>query len=167
MIKYPASVSAHSVNGSPGMRHGLNRLNHGQHTCPVVHICFNKGNLADVIYNYIESKIITFLFFNNLPDVPKGYNFDFVNADALLNLLSVKNNQIVTPSGMRYKVLALDSNSMQMTLNVVKKIRDLVKEGAVVVGPKPTGTPSLSDDKVAFNAIVNELWGVGNSVQTI
>ena len=123
--------------------------------------------VADVIYYYGEDNNITFLFFNNLPDVPKGYNFDFVNADALLNLLSVKNNQIVTPSGMRYKVLALDSNSMQMTLNVVKKIRDLVKAGAVVVGPKPTGTPSLSDDKVAFNAIVNELWGVGNSVKTI
>ena len=123
--------------------------------------------VADVIYFYGEDNNITALFGDKLPDVPKGYNFDFVNADALLNLLSVKNNQIVTQTGMRYKVLALDANSMQMRLEVVKKIRDLVKDGAVVVGPKPTGTPSLSDDKVAFNAIVNELWGDENSVKTV
>ena len=123
--------------------------------------------IADVIYYYGEDNNITALFRNKLPDVPKGYNFDFVNADALLNLLLVKNNQIVTPSGMHYNVLALDSNSMQMRLAVVKKISDLVKAGAVVVGPKPTGSPSLSDDKVAFDAIVNELWGTENSVKTI
>ena len=122
--------------------------------------------VADIIYYYGEDNNITALFGNKLPDVPKGYNFDFVNADALLNLLSVKNKQIVTPSGMQYNLLALDSNSMQMRLEVVKKIRDLVKAGAVIVGPKPTGTPSLSDDKAAFDAIVNELWGDENSVKT-
>jgi len=123
--------------------------------------------VADVIYYYGEDNNITSLFRNNLPDIPKGYNFDFVNADALLHLLSVKNNQIVTPSGMNYKVLALDSNSMQMSLNVLKKIKELVKAGAVVVGPKPTGSPSLSDDKVVFNAIVKELWGKDNNVMTV
>jgi hypothetical protein len=123
--------------------------------------------VADVIYYYGEDNNITSLFKYKLPDVPKGYNFDFVNADALLNLLSVKNNQIVTPRGMYYKLLALDSNSMQMRLAVLKKISDLVKSGAVVVGPKPTGSPSLGDDKVAFNSLVNELWGTDNSVKTI
>jgi ribosomal protein L30E len=124
-------------------------------------------SVADVIYYYGEDNNITALFRNKLPDVPKGYNFDFVNADALLNLLSVKNNQIVTPSGMHYKLLALDSNSMQMRLKVLRKISELVKAGAVVVGHKPTGTPSFSDDKIVFNAIVNELWGAENSMKTI
>ncbi|MDP3002452.1 MAG: glycosyl hydrolase, partial [Bacteroidales bacterium] len=123
--------------------------------------------VADVIYYYGEDNNITALFGNKLPDVPSSYNYDFVNADALVNVLSVNKGQIITPSGMSYRVLALDSNSMQMTLKVVKKISDLVKAGAVVVGPKPTGTPSLSDDNAAFNAIVNELWGVENSVKTI
>jgi hypothetical protein len=123
--------------------------------------------VADIIYYYGEDNNITSLFKSKLPDIPEGYNFDFVNADALLNLLSVNNNQIVTPSGMHYLLLALDSNSMQMTLRVVTKIRDLVKAGAVIIGPKPTGTPSLSDDKDAFNAIVNELWGGENSAKTI
>ncbi len=122
--------------------------------------------VADIIYYYGEDNNITALFGTKLPDVPEGYDFDFVNADALLNVLSVNNKQIITSGGMRYKVLALDPNSVHMTLKVIKKIRDLVKAGAVVVGPKPTGTPSLSDDKTEYNTIVNELWGAGNSVKT-
>lgn len=122
--------------------------------------------VADVIYYYGEDNNITALFENKLPDVPEGYNYDFVNADALLNILVVNNNQIITPSGMHYRILALDSNSTQMTIKVLSKIRELVKAGAVVVGPKPIGTPSLSNDKTAFNTIVNELWGGDNSVKT-
>jgi len=123
--------------------------------------------IADVIYFYGEDNNITALFRNKAPDVPTGYNFDYVNADALLNLLSVKNNQLVTPSGMHYKVLALDSNSMQMRLKVLTKIKDLVNAGAIVVGPKPIGSPSLGDDKGAFNKLVNELWGAPNTVKSV
>ncbi|MFM2368547.1 MAG: hypothetical protein RL619_847, partial [Bacteroidota bacterium] len=123
--------------------------------------------VADVIYYYGEDNNITSLFGKKQPNIPVGYNYDFVNADALLNLLFVKNGQIVTPSGMHYKVLALDANSQQMTLKVANKISELVKAGAVVVGPKPIGTPSLNDDKTAFNTIVDELWGADNTVKSI
>ncbi|KIA86520.1 glycosyl hydrolase [Flavobacterium sp. AED] len=123
--------------------------------------------VADVIYYYGEDNNITSLFGKKQPNIPAGYNYDFVNADALLNLLSVKNGQIVTPSGMHYKVLALDANSQQMTLKVANKISDLVKAGAIVVGPKPIGTPSLTDDLTTFNTVVNELWGADNTVKSI
>ncbi len=123
--------------------------------------------VADVIYYYGEDNNITALFGNKLPDVPEGYNYDFVNSDALLNLLSVNSKQIVTPGGMRYKVLALDSNSIQMTLKVAEKISELVKAGGIVVGPKPTGSPGLSDDKAAFEKIVNELWDADSGVKNI
>jgi hypothetical protein len=123
--------------------------------------------VADVIYYYGEDNNITSLFGKKQPNIPVGYNYDFVNADALLNLLSVKNGQIVTPSGMHYKVLALDANSRQMTLKVANKISELVKAGAIVVGPKPIGTPSLTDDLITFNTVVNELWGADNTVKSI
>ncbi|MFV8341020.1 glycosyl hydrolase [Flavobacterium sp. XS2P39] len=123
--------------------------------------------VADIIYYYGEDNNITSLFGKKQPNIPVGYNYDFVNADALLNVLSVKDGQIVTPSGMHYKVLALDANSQQMTLKVAVKISELVKAGATVVGPKPIGTPSLNDDQAAFNSIVSELWGADNTVKSI
>jgi hypothetical protein len=114
--------------------------------------------IADVAYFYGEDNNITALFRNKLPDVPDGFNYDFVNADALKNVLSVENGQITTPSGMHYHILALDSNSQQMSLPILRKIYDMVKAGALVVGPKPTGTPSMSDDKAEFKTIADELW---------
>lgn len=123
--------------------------------------------VADVIYFYGEDNNITSLFMKKLPEVPEGYNYDFVNADALLNVLSVSNGQIVTPSGMQYKVLALDKNSQQMTLKVAQKIKELVEAGAIVVGPKPINTPSLTDDKAVFTTLINELWGAENTVKNI
>jgi hypothetical protein len=93
--------------------------------------------VADVIYYYGEDSNITALFGAKLPDIPAGYNFDFVNADALKNRLSVADGKITTATGMSYSVLALDPNSQNMSLAVLRKIRDLVNAGAVVVGPKP------------------------------
>lgn len=114
--------------------------------------------IADIAYFYGEDNNITGLFGEKLPDIPEGYNYDFVNADALVNMLSVANGSIITPGGMNYKVLVLDPNSRYMTLNVLRKIRDLVKSGAIVIGEKPVDTPSYSDKKDEFESIIKELW---------
>jgi hypothetical protein len=116
---------------------------------------------ADVIYYYGEDNNIVALFHNKLPDVPPGYNYDFTNADALVNVLSVKKGNIVTPSGMNYRVLALDPNSKYMSLPVLHKISNMVKAGAIVIGDKPLSSPSLSDDQAEFQTIANQLWGAG------
>jgi hypothetical protein len=118
--------------------------------------------LADIIYYYGEDNNITALFGDKLPDIPEGYNYDFVNADALVNVLSVKNGQIITPSGMSYQLLALDPNSQHMSLPVLRKILKLVNSGAIVVGPEPIGSPSLSDDQDEFQAIAKQLWITGD-----
>jgi hypothetical protein len=117
--------------------------------------------VADILYYYGEDSNITALFLAKLPDIPAGYNFDFVNADALENRLSVADGKITTATGMSYRVLALDPNSQHMSLAVLRKIRDLVKAGAVVVGPKPMESPSLADDQAEFRAIAGQLWGSG------
>jgi len=93
--------------------------------------------VADVAYYYGEDTNVTALFRDKAPPVPAGYNFDYVNADALVHLLSVVGGQLATPSGMRYRVLALDPNSRHMSLPVLRKIRELVAAGAGVAGPKP------------------------------
>ncbi len=114
--------------------------------------------IADVLYVYGEGTNITALFGNQLPPVPESYNFDFLNAGAVPNVLSVKDGNITTKSGMNYRILALDPSTQYMTLPVLRKIRDLVNAGALVVGPKPINTPSLSDDQAEFKTIADELW---------
>jgi hypothetical protein len=117
---------------------------------------------ADILYYYGEDSNITALFANNPPAIPAGYNFDYINAHALKNLVSAKDGALTTPSGMRYRLLALDPNSRHMSLPVLRKIRDLVNAGATVVGPKPLESPSLADDQSEFQAIADRLWNAAN-----
>ena len=127
-----------------------------------------KGKfVADVAYLYGESHNITELFGNELPDVPAGYEYDFVNADALLNALKINNGKITSPGGAAYKLLVLDESTTEMTLPVLQRIKELVSAGAVVSGNKPVGTPSLKDDAAQFNALTNELWPIENGINTV
>ena len=38
---------------------------------------------ADLLYFYGEDSNLTAIFANKAPDVPAGYGFDYINADAL------------------------------------------------------------------------------------
>jgi hypothetical protein len=118
--------------------------------------------VADVVYFYGEDTNLTDLSLHQNPDMPDGYNWDYINSDALVNVLTFKDGALATPSGMRYRVLALDPHARQMSLPVLHKIRDLVMEGAVVCGAKPASDPSLADDKNEFRQIADQLWGSGD-----
>lgn len=114
--------------------------------------------VADVIYYYGEDNNITALFGSKLPDIPEGYNYDFANSDVILNALTFENGLYHTPGGATYRLLVLDPNSQHMPLPVLLKIKSMVERGAVVCGPKPADSPSLSDDQAEFQTIVNQLW---------
>ncbi|MBS1600773.1 MAG: discoidin domain-containing protein [Bacteroidetes bacterium] len=122
--------------------------------------------VADIVYYYGEDNNITSLFGKKLPEIPEGYNYDFINSDALINLLSVRDGKLVTPSGMSYRVLVLDSNAVKMSLPVLRKINMLVKAGATVTGIKPMATPSLADDQNEFKKLVSEIWSSSNAKVT-
>ena len=116
---------------------------------------------ADLCYFEGESVPVMLAREKLSPAVPKGYDYDTCNADALLNLMEVKDGRITTPSGMSYRVLVLPPQD-RMTLPVLKKIAKLVQEGAVVYGPKPSRSPSLSgypalDQELA--QLAAEVWG--------
>ncbi|HLO59137.1 MAG TPA: glycosyl hydrolase [Bacteroidales bacterium] len=122
--------------------------------------------VADLAYYYGEDNNITALYANKLPAIPEGYNYNFVNSDVVLNKLQVKKGMIVTATGMEYKMLVLDSNAIYMTLPVLKKIGDMVNAGAVIAGPKPVASPSLSDDEKEFKILADELWAGGNGINS-
>jgi hypothetical protein len=122
---------------------------------------------ADFIYFYGEDSNLTAIFDQKAPDVPAGFGFDYVNADALIHELSVSGGRIATPSGMTYRVLGLDPYSQHMSLPVLRAIHKLVADGAVVAGPKPTDDPSLSDDQLEFNLLNQDLFGDGTGVHHV
>jgi hypothetical protein len=122
---------------------------------------------ADLIYFYGEDSNLTAIFDKKSPNVPEGYGFDYVNADALIHALSVSNGRITTTGGMSYRVLGLDRYSRHMSLPVLRAIHKLVSDGAIVAGPMPMDDPSLSDDHAEFNHLRGELFGDGTGVHSV
>jgi len=77
------------------------------------------------------------------PAPPQGYDYDFVDAGTVLKL-SVKDGQLVLPSGMTYRALVLlPGQGMRPAL--ARKLNELIEAGAPVVGPRPTHSPSLEN----------------------
>jgi hypothetical protein len=122
---------------------------------------------ADLLYFYGEDSNLTAIFGHKSPDVPAGYGFDYINADALLHELAVSNGSITTKSGMSYRVLGLDPYSAHMSLPVLRAIHRLVEDGAAVAGPKPADDPSLSDDQAEFRKLNDELFGDGSGTHAV
>ncbi len=96
------------------------------------------------------------------PTPPAGFDYDFINADVLLHRMSVApDGRLVLPDGMSYRVLVLPQTD-KMRPELLRKIQELVRGGATVIGPKPMRSPSLAgyptcDDQVRrFGA---EVWG--------
>lgn len=122
-----------------------------------------QGNfVADIAYYLGEGIPSSVPYWKKIkPEPPAGYDYDFLGTDILLEDATVNDGKLVLKSGMSYSVLVLPETH-EMTLPVLKKIKELVSQGATVVGPKPIRSPSLAgypwvDQEVAFMA--NELWG--------
>jgi hypothetical protein len=115
-------------------------------------------SVADIAWLYGEDTNVAALFHARAPAVPEGYSYDFINRYALLNELTVKDGVLVTRAGMTYRVLVLDASTQRISVPVLRKLRDLVTAGAIVVGTKPVATPSLADDPNDFRALVTQLW---------
>jgi hypothetical protein len=96
------------------------------------------------------------------PSLPPGYDYDAVNADVLLHGASVKNGRLTLASGANYAMLILRPDSANMTPGLLECLRQLVQDGAVIIGPRPQNSPSLDDypkcDKQVKN-LARQLWG--------
>ena len=98
------------------------------------------------------------------PELPRGYDGDTCGQGELLTRLSVKDGRLVTPEGLSYRVLVLPELPTMLPA-VARKIRDLVHDGAIVIGPRPMRSPSLEgypdcDREVA--QIADEVWGASD-----
>ncbi|MCF0160588.1 MAG: glycoside hydrolase, partial [Bacteroidaceae bacterium] len=115
-------------------------------------------NLADVLVYYGEDDNITSLYGGGAPSVPAGYQFDYCSANAL-GLMTFKEGKITSSaSGTAYQLLWLDKNVDYMSLDVLKKIAELAKAGALIGGEKPKHPYSLTESQQEFDALVAEIW---------
>ena len=89
-----------------------------------------------------------------------GYTYDAVGGDTFATA-TVKDGRIIFPSGASYRLLVLPEVP-GMSLARLAKIRELIRAGAHVVGPRPTTTLGLSGRPAAqgqLEAMANEVWG--------
>lgn len=95
------------------------------------------------------------------PALPQGYSFDYINAEVIQNRISVKGGKIVLPDGLSYSILVLPKIET-MRPELLKKIKELIEQGAVVLGPKPNYSPSMQGFPKADSALrkmAAEIWG--------
>lgn len=95
------------------------------------------------------------------PALPVGYQFDYMNAEVIEKYMTVKDGLITLPHGTQYKILVLPKLET-MRPELLAKIKQLVNDGAVVMGPAPKRSPSLQNQPKADQQIqemAKELWG--------
>lgn len=123
-------------------------------------------NVADLAYFYGEEAPITALnAVTPLSDVPPGWGWDYINAPALSDAVTVEHGVIVAKGGARYKALYLGGTSSRMTLPTLRRIAALVEAGATVIGKPPRSSPSLADDAGTFAKLVTRLWSGGQETR--
>lgn len=89
-------------------------------------------NVADILYYYGEDDVVTSLFAHRHPEIPACYNYDYLNKEALLNLISYDGQHFVTPSGNQYQVLIIDKNCIHVSAEVQQKLDALKRQGAPI-----------------------------------
>ncbi|MBP7504022.1 MAG: hypothetical protein KA780_01160, partial [Prolixibacteraceae bacterium] len=100
------------------------------------------------------------------PPLPVGYQFDYMNAEVIEKFMTVKNGLITLPHGTQYRILVLPKLET-MRPELLAKIRDLVRDGAVILGPAPLRSPSLQNQPAAdadVQKMAAELWGAVDGV---
>jgi alpha-L-rhamnosidase len=95
------------------------------------------------------------------PEIPKGYSYDYINAEVLKNRTKVKDGKLVLPDGMSYRVLVLPQLET-MRPELLRKITELVAAGATILGPAPKRSPSLENfpaGDAEVKQLATTLWG--------
>lgn len=99
------------------------------------------------------------------PPLPAGYDFDYINAEALMRRAEVRDGRLAMPDGPSYALLVLPPQDT-MRPETLRRIRDLVAQGAAIYGSPPARSPSMKnypacDAEVA--RLAAEIWGESRS----
>jgi hypothetical protein len=126
-----------------------------------------KGRfVADVLYSCGENSPNKGLELQGRLDLPDGYDYDVADPQSLYENVKVINGKLVRLDGGSYRMLVLPDGET-MTLPMIRRIREFVQAGAVVVGPKPLRSPSETGQPAVdseVRKIADELWDGGKVI---
>ena len=118
--------------------------------------------VADACYYYGDNvPNFTQLKSSDPARVLPRYDYDVINEEVLLNRMQVRDGRLVLPDGMSYRVMVLPGHQI-ISLEALRKLAQLVKEGATIIGPKPVSVTGLKDYPscdVELAELANQLWG--------
>lgn len=102
------------------------------------------------------------------PALPRGYQFDYINGEVIRDRMSIRDGLWTLPHGTQYRILVLPKLET-MRPELLERIKALVAEGGVILGPAPRRSPSMenypeADAKVSSMAA--ELWQGIDGVNT-
>ncbi|MHC4143395.1 MAG: glycosyl hydrolase [Planctomycetota bacterium] len=129
------------------------------------HLLQRGKYVADVCYFIGEDAPIMTGATN--PELPKGYAFDYINAEVIMNRMSVRDGKFMLPDGMSYRLMVLPPLE-SMRPEVLAKLAYLVAEGGIIYGQPPQSSPSLQnypqcDEQV--KSISAKLWAGDEKVK--
>jgi hypothetical protein len=90
-----------------------------------------------------------------------GYDYDVVDAEVIQNRMTFKDGRLVLPYGVSYAALVLPDRA-DMPLSVLAKLEALVRDGATLLGPRPSRDTTLSDYPRCdeqVKAVAARIWG--------
>jgi hypothetical protein len=122
---------------------------------PVADVCYLVAEGAPHVFRPPASAT------RGTPPDRREYNFDGCAPEVLIRSMSVRDGRLTLPDGMSYRVLVLPEQE-SMTLPLLRKIGELVRDGATVIGPRPLKSPGLSGYPgcdAEIRKLAGEVWG--------
>jgi len=119
--------------------------------------------VADVLWYYGDKIPNSATPKNTHFSVGPGYDYEVINTEILLNKLTVKYGKLVLSNGASFSLLALE-NEETINPNVLVKLRELVNQGAIIVGDKPKNIAEIKNSPWSQKdgrTSINQLWAKG------
>lgn len=125
-----------------------------------VQYVLQKGEpIVDVIF-YVGDQLPQYFSKSIVNDLPYGTQANACNLE-MLQQAKVIDRKISFGGKQQYPILTLPK-STTMELATLKRIAELVNDGAVVYGPKPLemlSVPEIMNSTAEFSKLAGELWG--------
>ena len=93
-----------------------------------------------------------------------GYDYELINGETLVKRAKIANGNLTLPDGISYRILVLQDHKA-LSLDLLRKLRDFVRNGLVIVGAKPAtylGLRGRAAGETEFQQLTTEIWGTIN-----